>query len=29
MPTPEVNPLRAGLVDERLPEPCSIVIFGA
>lgn len=23
------NPLRQGLVDERLPEPCSVVIFGA
>ncbi len=29
MPSPDVNPLRAGLVDERLPEPCTIVIFGA
>ncbi len=25
----EVNPLRAGLLLERVPEPCSIVIFGA
>lgn len=25
----EANPLRQGLVDERLPEPCTIVIFGA
>lgn len=24
-----VNPLRPGLVGERLPEPCTIVIFGA
>ncbi len=24
-----VNPLRAGLSGERLPEPCSVVIFGA
>jgi glucose-6-phosphate 1-dehydrogenase len=23
------NPLRVGLVEERLPEPCTIVIFGA
>src|SRR5207244_3956043 len=23
------NPLREGLVEERLPEPCTIVIFGA
>jgi glucose-6-phosphate 1-dehydrogenase len=25
----EVNPLRTGLLLERVPEPCSIVIFGA
>ncbi|GMU62423.1 MAG: glucose-6-phosphate 1-dehydrogenase [Myxococcaceae bacterium] len=25
----EPNPLRQGLVDERLPEPCTLVIFGA
>jgi glucose-6-phosphate 1-dehydrogenase len=25
----QVNPLRAGLLLERVPEPCSIVIFGA
>lgn len=25
----ETNPLRQGLVDERLPEPCTLVIFGA
>jgi glucose-6-phosphate 1-dehydrogenase len=24
-----VNPLREGLVEERLPEPCTMVIFGA
>ncbi|MFZ5444884.1 MAG: glucose-6-phosphate dehydrogenase [Myxococcota bacterium] len=29
MASAEQNPLRAGLVDERLPEPCSVVIFGA
>jgi len=23
------NPLRAGLVEDRLPEPCTVVIFGA
>jgi glucose-6-phosphate 1-dehydrogenase len=23
------NPLRVGLVEERLPEPCTVVIFGA
>ncbi len=23
------NPLRQGLVEDRLPEPCSVVIFGA
>jgi glucose-6-phosphate 1-dehydrogenase len=26
---PMENPLRAGLVEERLPEPCTVVIFGA
>jgi glucose-6-phosphate 1-dehydrogenase len=25
----EVNPLRAGLLLERVPDPCAIVIFGA
>jgi glucose-6-phosphate 1-dehydrogenase len=25
----ELNPLRADLADERLPEPCTMVIFGA
>jgi len=25
----EGNPLREGLVEERLPEPCTVVIFGA
>ncbi len=25
----EVNPLRSGLLLERVPEPCAIVIFGA
>ena len=25
----QANPLRGGLVEERLPEPCTIVIFGA
>ena len=25
----EANPLRVGLVEERLPEPCTMVIFGA
>ncbi|MEW6430022.1 MAG: glucose-6-phosphate dehydrogenase [Myxococcota bacterium] len=25
----DANPLRQGLVDERLPEPCTLVIFGA
>jgi glucose-6-phosphate 1-dehydrogenase len=29
MPSNDANPLRAGLVSERLPEPCTIVIFGA
>ena len=23
------NPLRVGLVEERIPEPCTVVIFGA
>ena len=23
------NPLREGLVEERIPEPCAMVIFGA
>jgi glucose-6-phosphate 1-dehydrogenase len=26
---PSTNPLRAGLVEDRLPEPCTVVIFGA
>jgi glucose-6-phosphate 1-dehydrogenase len=25
----QTNPLREGLVEERLPEPCTLVIFGA
>ena len=26
---PSQNPLRQGLVEDRLPEPCTVVIFGA
>ncbi len=29
MATPNANPLRTGLVEDRLPEPCTVVIFGA
>src|SRR5436190_18859518 len=25
----QVNPLREGLVEQRIPEPCAMVIFGA
>ncbi|HEV8321971.1 MAG TPA: glucose-6-phosphate dehydrogenase [Myxococcota bacterium] len=28
-PAPADNPLRAGLVEDRQPEPCAMVIFGA
>ena len=26
---PTANPLRQGLVEDRLPEPCTVIIFGA
>ncbi len=29
MATESSNPLRAGLIAERVPEPCALVIFGA
>lgn len=29
MPTAPTNPLREGLVTERIPPPCAVVIFGA
>src|SRR6187401_195216 len=29
MSTTTPNPLRQGLAEDRLPEPCTVIIFGA